>query len=252
MDTTMYLAQISHDESHLFFESLPVISGLLAGMVHVVLGPDHLAAVAPMAIEQRKRMWLAGCLWGLGHSSSIWIVAIVALLVRESFPFEALSSWAEFLVGFMLIAIGIWGLRRVMRLHVHSHGHTHSQSNDHAHTHEHTHIHTQPIQEDHDSVSHIHKHRLLGIGALHGLAGSATLLAILPALAMPSRSAAAGYVIAFGLGSILGMGLFTLGIGHVINSTRLRSVWLTKGFLSLTSVASIGIGLFWILEFSTN
>ena len=241
----MHLAQISHNESHLFFESLPILSGLLAGMAHVVLGPDHLAAVAPMAIEQRKRMWLAGCLWGLGHSSSIWIIAIVALLVRESFPFEAISSWAEFLVGFMLIAIGIWGIRRVIRLHVHSHNHTHSQSNDHSH--EHTHIHMKPIQKNHNSVSHTHKHRLLGIGALHGLAGSATLLAILPALAMPSRSAATGYVIAFGLGSILGMGLFTLGIGHVINSTRLRSAWLTRGFLSLTSVASIGIGIYWII-----
>jgi hypothetical protein len=78
------------------------LAGLTAGLIHVLSGPDHLAAVAPLA-NDRARAWRTGFLWAL--------------------PLEALSSWSERLVGVALIGIGLWGFTRVIRGPIHSHVH---------------------------------------------------------------------------------------------------------------------------------
>ncbi|RMF74124.1 MAG: High-affinity nickel transporter, partial [Planctomycetota bacterium] len=41
-------------------------SGLLAGTVHVVSGPDHLVAIAPLSASDGRAGWRAGLWWGAG------------------------------------------------------------------------------------------------------------------------------------------------------------------------------------------
>jgi len=41
------------------------IAALLAAVLHVITGPDHLAAVIPFAIESKKRAWKVGLFWGI-------------------------------------------------------------------------------------------------------------------------------------------------------------------------------------------
>ena len=48
-----------------------VVSGLLAGSMHVVSGPDHLVALAPLALHDKKRAYGVGALWGLGHGVGV-------------------------------------------------------------------------------------------------------------------------------------------------------------------------------------
>src|SRR3954471_6790451 len=103
---------------------LTLVTGALAGLVHVLTGPDHLAAVAPLAAQHRERGWIAGWTWGVGHASGVVLVAIGAVLLREVLPpVGVISAWSERLVGGALIAIGIWALMRSVRvgpaLHVH-------------------------------------------------------------------------------------------------------------------------------------
>ncbi len=43
-------------------------AGLVAGFVHVLSGPDHLAAIAPYAVDGKSRAWRTGVRWGLGHA----------------------------------------------------------------------------------------------------------------------------------------------------------------------------------------
>ena len=45
-----------------------IIAGLTAGAVHVLAGPDHLAAVAPLAANGKVSPWRSGLYWGLGHA----------------------------------------------------------------------------------------------------------------------------------------------------------------------------------------
>ena len=115
---------------------IAALAGALAGFVHVLSGPDHLAAIAPLASNQRRSPWAAGALWGLGHSSGVLVVGLLALWLRGWLPIEAVSSWSERAVGVVLIGIGLWGLHRALRRHVHSHPHAHGPlHHDHAHLH---------------------------------------------------------------------------------------------------------------------
>ncbi|MCK5447261.1 MAG: nickel transporter, partial [Gemmatimonadetes bacterium] len=100
-----------------------IIAGLSAGAIHVLAGPDHLAAVAPLAADREERPWTAGLLWGLGHAGGVLVVGLAALLLREVLPVERLSGWSERLVGLVLIAIGVWAIRQATRQRVHVHEH---------------------------------------------------------------------------------------------------------------------------------
>src|SRR5215211_3294419 len=96
---------------------LTIITGALAGLVHVLSGPDHLAAVAPLAISDRERGWIAGWTRGFGHATGVVVVAVIAVLLRDVLPpVDVLSAWSERVVGGALIGIGLWALRRSMRI----------------------------------------------------------------------------------------------------------------------------------------
>src|SRR4051812_8237144 len=102
-----------------------IATGALAGLFHVLSGPDHLAAVAPMAIAEERRGWLAGWTWGVGHASGVAVVAVIAVVLKDQLPPVAwFSAVGERLVGVALITIGVWALRRSLRVNakVHSHG----------------------------------------------------------------------------------------------------------------------------------
>ena len=102
-----------------------VVAGLAAGALHVWSGPDHLAAVAPLAVRGRRRSWAVGMRWGIGHSAGVAAVALFLVWARDLVSPELLSEWGERLVGVMLVGIGLWGLRTAFRAHVHEHRHAH-------------------------------------------------------------------------------------------------------------------------------
>src|SRR5262245_31002094 len=162
---------------------LTVLTGAAAGLFHVLSGPDHLAAVAPLAADGRKRAWVAGCTWGLGHASGVVVVAVAAVLLREILPpFDVISPWGELIVGGALIAIGLWAFRRSARIESspHTHGHL---------SHHHLHVQSGPAWAR--RLGHAHASFCMGI--LHGVAGSSHFFGVLPALALPTQTAALGY-----------------------------------------------------------
>ncbi|HLE00964.1 MAG TPA: sulfite exporter TauE/SafE family protein [Bdellovibrionota bacterium] len=211
------------------------LAGFAAGAVHVVTGPDHLAAVAPLAIQENKRPWILGLKWGLGHASGVVLVAVFAWLLRETLRVEVFSSHCERLVGLMLIAIGIWGLRRAFGVHAHPHRHPADHPTEHTHLHLHA-------ERDHRS----HTHAALGVGILHGLAGASHFLGVLPALAMPTRTAAAVYLVLFGTGTIVSMSGFSFLIGNVGSRLAHSGLNYFRGIAATLSTASIALGIFWI------
>jgi hypothetical protein len=186
------------------------LAGLAAGLIHVLSGPDHLAAVAPLA-GGRGRAWRAGFLWGLGHSGGVLAVGLLALALRGALPIEALSTWSERLVGVALVGVGLWGFTRVLRGPIHS---------------------------------HVHVRAAAAFGVLHGVAGSAHLLGILPALALPSAAASVGYLAGFGAGTVAGMTGFAEAFGWLggHDDAPRRRRWL----LTASSAAAIVVGLVWI------
>lgn len=214
---------------------LTAVTGLLAGAFHVLSGPDHLAAVAPLAVaSDDRRAWREGWRWGLGHTAGVLAVAMVALLLREVLPpVETISSWSERIVGVALLAVGIWSLGRALRIGplAHTHG---SVAHDHAH-----------VQGGPKWIRRIgHPHASFALGLLHGAAGSSHVLGIVPALALPSASAALLYLGAFGGGSIAAMAGFAAAVGRL---RFLGTRQLDRALMAGCGVVALVVGAAWLL-----
>lgn len=216
------------------------LTGLLAGTLHVWSGPDHLSAIAPLAVQLRRRPWVVGVRWGIGHSAGVAIVGVIALLLRGVLPVERLSSFGERLVGVMLIGIGLWGLQKAFRTRLHTHRHTHDGEE---HVHAHVHVHGQHETPE----AHVHTHAALGIGIVHGLAGSSHFLGVLPALALPTTTLAVIYIVAFGVGTIVSMGVFAGLMGILAQRPMFDGAKAYRGLVATCSVAAMVVGAFWLV-----
>src|SRR5262245_57439337 len=120
-----------------------IMAGFGAGLIHVLSGPDHLAAVAPLSVGRGRTGWRTGLNWGIGHSSGVLLIGLLALIFRELLPLESISSWAEKVVGLTLIGVGAWGI-------------------------------CKPLSSGVDAPPQA----AFAIGTLHGLAGSSHLLGV--------------------------------------------------------------------------
>jgi hypothetical protein len=221
------------------FVELATSSGLgsLLGMRHA-LEPDHLAAVTTLVSRERSgvRAAMLGAWWGLGHTLALLVAGAALVGVREEMP-AAVSDLFEFLVALMLVGLGMRSIRQAAQqgpggpLHVHRHGrivHTHAGVPAHVH------IGTWTFAR-----------RPLLVGAIHGLAGSGALTALVLAT-LPTTAARLTYVVLFGVGStvsmaalsgLLGWPLARLGAHHGVA----RAVSLVVGCTSVT------LGVIWAL-----
>jgi ABC-type nickel/cobalt efflux system permease component RcnA len=226
------------------------LTGILMSSVHVVTGPDHLAAVTPLAIENRKQAWHIGFFWGLGHVLGMLLIGGLYLAFKEFINVEKISGYSEYLVGIVLIGIGIWAILKSVR-----HFHTH---------HVHPHYHEQPVPQVHihrheheDEFEHTHEHQkanqqnsftALLIGTLHGFAGISHFLLILPTLALPGIIDSVLYLSGFAMGTILAMVAFAVIMGLVSQKTSdfphsktFRNIRIAAGLIA------IGVGIWWLL-----
>jgi len=186
-----------------------LIFGFLVGLKHA-LEADHVAAVASLAARFRGRsaMLRVGLLWGTGHGLTLLGVGAVLLSLGGLIP-ENVARILETVVGGMLVLLGLDLLRRLARERVHFHIHRHADGQAHLHAHSHA------GQSGHGSHRHAHpvgtQFRVLLVGLMHGLAGSAALV-LLTAQTAPGFAEGMVYLLLFALGSSLGMVLLTLAI----------------------------------------
>lgn len=216
---------------------ISALAGLLAGSLHVFSGPDHLAAVAPLAVDVRRRAWATGLRWGIGHAAGVIFVGILSLLLRELLPVENISNWSERLVGVLLIAIGCWGIRKSMQIHAHDHDHNGER---------HVHLHIHGASPHERTNAHTHQHTAFGIGTLHGLAGSSHFLGVLPAMAFPNLTQAIIYLFAFGIGTIAAMTLFSSAVATLASRISVRTVAGYRTVMRVSSGAAVVVGGYWL------
>jgi ABC-type nickel/cobalt efflux system permease component RcnA len=219
------------------------LTGLIAGAAHVWSGPDHLAAIAPLAAQRSRRAWLPGVRWGVGHSAGVALVGVLSLWLRDLLPVELLSTWGERLVGVLLIGIGVWAFRKAAHIRIHAHAHEHD-GNRHVHIHSHN---NQALALHERREGHRHTHAAFGIGILHGLAGSSHFLGVLPILAFPTRTQAAAYLLAFALGTIASMALFSSVMGRLAHRCEAGGAKVYRTLMRGCAVAAVAVGCFWLV-----
>lgn len=224
--------------------------GFLIGMAHA-FEADHLAAMGGLAAKDRTRGWRdlvsRGCAWGLGHTITLFFVCGAVILLGTSLT-PSREAQLEFAVGVMLVVLGTNVLWRLWRDRVHFHVHRHQDSDPHFHAHSH-----KNSDQEHGDDAHDHSHRkraLAGpllVGLMHGMAGSAGLLA-LAAASTQSASVALGYVLIFGIGSILGMGLLSLMVYWPLRFAENSATVLHRAIIVIAGLVAIGVGATVMLE----
>jgi len=210
-----------------------ILTGILAGLIHVFSGADHLIAMAPSAINSPKIALKNSFSWGLGHSSGVVLLTVLAIFIKDITPLKNFSNIAELLVGISLLFVGVFAIKNSFQLSIHSHSHKHE--NGIAHRHYHFHMNEQ-------KNNYNHSHALTGIGLLHGIAGGSHFLAILPALALSLTNACA-YLISYLIGSLISMNLFTCLISFTTLNTGQKFI---KRLIAFAGGLSFSMGLFWI------
>jgi hypothetical protein len=185
-----------------------LLTGLAAGLLHVYSGPDHLAAIAPLAADGDRRPWRTGLQWGIGHTAGVLLIATLLLILKEQVPLAAISAYSERVVGLSLIIVGVWGVWKATRTVM---------------------------------TPHSHSGASFAMGTLHGLAGSSHLFGVLPALAFSTRVDSMIYLAGFGAGAIVGMSVFAAGMGLL--SSRLAG----RSLLYASSAAALVVGGVWLV-----
>lgn len=215
--------------------------GCIVGMQHA-LEADHLAAVAALGkgSNSRRALLLRGSIWGLGHTFTLLSICGLLLFLDESISAHT-ASMLEFSVGVMIILLGANVFLKLYRRRAHFHFHRHAPGPLHLH------IHTHADETGaHSESAHHHKHgnlglgRALAVGMMHGAAGSAGLLVL--AAAAESLSQAVGYVLAFGVGSILGMAALSFVASYPLRLMDRYATWLNTATFACIACAAIIIG----------
>ena len=213
--------------------------GIILGSKHS-LDPDHVVAVSTIVSEYRNplRSFWVGISWGLGHTTTLLIIAIVIIALRLTIP-ERMALLFEFAVGVMLVGLGIQVIYSFRKKKVHQHAHGHEEE---AHHHYHSHSKSPEHVPEHHNTHGIGKpflrRKSYVIGLVHGVAGSAALTLLVLA-SIESPIAGLAYILLFGLGSVLSMGIMTviIGLPFVISAGRLpnlnRTIQLAVGSLSI-------------------
>ena len=203
------------------------------GIIHA-LDADHIMAVSGLASTRPDaRNCLRFCLrWAVGHGTSLLLIGLLVFTLGLAIP-HSLSHYAENAVGILLIAIGVWILWELIRSNAHLHFHKHDDLPEHAHWHQHA------DKNDHHNDPHAHKHSAVIVGLLHGTAGSAPLLVLIPMAQLESAWLGMGYLVLFSLGVLLAMLFFGGLLGKVYKSLSKwgnRAVHLLRLLIAMSAI----------------
>jgi cytochrome c biogenesis protein CcdA len=218
--------------------------GFMLGVKHA-LEADHVAAVASLVTRSSslKNTVRVASAWGLGHSAVLVLLGSILIALDTTLP-EKLARAFEFAVGGMLIVLGIGVLRRLRSKRIHAHLHQHGDGARHVHFHSHE------EESSKHPTRHVHDHtagllpRAVIVGSVHGLAGSAALI-LIAVPTMHSAPRALAYLLVFGIGSILGMVLFSVAISLPLQLSARHLSRVSGGLEAALGVTNIAVGV-WI------
>lgn len=234
------------------YHALPFLAlGFAVGLAHA-LDADHVAAVGALVARGGRRRGIVarGAAWGLGHTLALFVICSTVLLLGLRIS-DRVGAALQLTVGVMIVVLGIkvfWTLWRD-RIHIHVHEHDGVR---------HIHAHSHKGDTSHATSAHNHRHAArallptLGIGLLHGAAGSAGLLVLVLAGAASNAEALQAFAM-FGLGSLLGMTLLTAAASYPLAYINRGATWMRTslavsiGALAVvvgTSVAWTSLGAF--------
>lgn len=224
-----------------------LVLGFLLGMRHAIEA-DHVAAVASMSTRTQslKEALRLGAIWGLGHTFTLFFFGSVVIFSDAVIP-DIMAMFLEFLVGIMLVFLGVDVLRRIRKERVHFHIHEHEAGIKHFHAHSHK------GEGEHQNSAHGHRHqeafhlRSLLVGMMHGMAGSAALI-VLTLQTVETPMMGLIYIALFGVGSVIGMAVLASVIMIPLRHSAKKLTGFYQGVQVSIGLGTIGMGVFFMYE----
>lgn len=214
--------------------------GLVVGIQHA-FEPDHVSALSTQISKSKltkistkqliqesiTKSSILGVAWGAGHTTTLVLIGFLVYALAISIQSQIFSGF-EFVVGIMLVFLGITTIFDKKIQFKHNHPHQHKDGTIHLEEH------------NHDDTNHKHSHKSYLIGLVHGLAGSGSLV-VLTAITFDSIELMLGFIVIFGVGSMIGMTFVGSLIGLPL-AFRNRTGLIQKIFRYITGTLSLVIG----------
>lgn len=231
--------------------------GLILGMRHST-DPDHVVAVSTIVSKQRsiRHAALIGMFWGLGHTLTIFVVGCLIIPFGVVIP-PRIGLSMEFSVALMLILLGVLNLTGLMRKvteHLSNLRNPRSKMRAAAQANPGTNPETRTEELLDRIVGHLGGNlgiyqclRPLVIGIVHGLAGSAAV-ALLVLSTIRSPIGAAGYLLVFGAGTMLGMMCMTTAMAVPLAYAGNRFTQVSRYLGVASGLVSLCFGAFLVYQ----
>ena len=213
---------------------LPLLTALMLGSLHA-FEADHIAAVTSFAVQKPSPQQSVGFgfRWAVGHGSSILIAGLFLIFLGLKVP-EHANAVMERLVGLVLIALGAWTMMATRAMHAHEHTH---------HGSPHLHLHSHLLSGGHD-----HKHAPTLVGLMHGLAGAAPAVALVPLAMFDTAFGGITYLLLFAIGTAVSMTVYALFAGYVAHRATRVAEKFGRAVGQLTGLSTIIIGIVWLIR----
>ena len=209
------------------FAGAPLVVALL---IALVLGlrhasdPDHLVAVTSLvAVDGGDVRGAArlGAWWGAGHAAALLVIGIPLILFKSEMP-AWIEHWAETAVGIVILLLALRVVVKWVRGDFRAGRHPHrlpSGPESHHHLH-----HRREAEHRHRNVRT--PQQALGIGVLHGLAGTGAVALLLIA-ALPGKVEAAAALAVFAPMSAVSMALCTTAFAWLLTRPLIDPLYRT-------------------------
>lgn len=133
-----------------------ILTGFYIGILHIFGGVDHLAALVPLSLADRKKTWRVGFVWGIGHLLGVLLLGIFLFYFKSIVNTETLSHYSHLYIGLLLISLGFWIIYNA-------------------------HFKPLNLQTPKPHTSKI----TFWVGVLHGIAGISHIYSLLPSITLP-------------------------------------------------------------------
>jgi high-affinity nickel permease len=195
--------------------------------------PDHLVAVTSLVAADggdTRRAAGLGAWWGLGHAGALLAIGIPLIAFKTEVP-AGVEAAAEKAIGVVILILALRVIFKWIRGDFRASAHSHDDGG---------HARRRHLRRegDHGHVTVRSPAQAVGIGALHGLAGTGAVVLLLIA-ALPTQLEAALALALFAPMSIVSMAACTAAFAWVLTRPIVEPVYRT--------VLIPGLGLFGVM-----
>jgi ABC-type nickel/cobalt efflux system permease component RcnA len=224
---------------------LVIAVAILLGLRHAT-DPDHLAAVSVLIAADRRdgvrRAGSLGLAWGLGHATTLTACGVPIVLAGAYLPGWARHG-AEVVIGLMIMFLAVRLLLRWRRGQFHVHAHRHDGV-EHRHLHPHASTATHDHEHEPGPVLGRSPLQAYGIGAVHGIGGSAGI-GILLLAGIGNRTVALSALALFAFATAVSMWILSCSLGFAL--TRKRALRRALALAPALGTCSLAFGVWYTL-----